>query len=155
MAIIQSAASADQWIIDPASKAGRVTLYDSAGNPLASGSAPSALAVTGTAAAGAGVTVTLPAVASQFHYLTLVEIRQYAAAALTGGATPVIVTSTNLPGSPAWTFQTALAIGTSEVQLYVPVTPLRSAVVNTNTTIVCPATPNVIWRVNVFYIAAI
>src|SRR6266516_2034229 len=31
---IVSGASTDQWTIDPTSKAGRVTLYDSAGNPI-------------------------------------------------------------------------------------------------------------------------
>jgi hypothetical protein len=36
MAIIKSGASTDQWTIDPTSKAGRVTLYDPAGNPIAS-----------------------------------------------------------------------------------------------------------------------
>ena len=34
MAIIQSGASADQWTIDPTSKAGRGTLYDASGNVL-------------------------------------------------------------------------------------------------------------------------
>lgn len=82
------------------------------------------------------------------------EIRQYAAAGLTGGATPVLVTSTNLPGSVVWTFKTVLAIGDSEAQIYTPTTPLKSSVVNTSTTIVAPATTNVIWRINVWYQAA-
>lgn len=195
MAVIQSGASADLWTIDPTSKAGRVTLYDSAGNEKGTSASPTTikiqsgattdvltvdptskaaratlydstgaelsglraatLAVTNTGASGAAVTLTIPAVASQFHYLTLIEIRQYAVAGLTGGATPVVVTSTNLPGSPAWTFKTVLPIGDTEAQIYVPTTPLRSSVVNTNTTIVCPATTNVIWRVNVHYIAAL
>jgi len=34
MAVIKSGASTDQWTIDPTSKAGRVTLYDSAGNEI-------------------------------------------------------------------------------------------------------------------------
>lgn len=34
MATIKSGAGTDQWTIDPVSKAGRVTLYDAAGNPL-------------------------------------------------------------------------------------------------------------------------
>ena len=35
MAVIKSGASTDQWTIDPVSKAGRVTIYDSAGNEFA------------------------------------------------------------------------------------------------------------------------
>jgi hypothetical protein len=34
VAVIKSGFSSDQWVIDPISKAGRVTLYDAAGNPL-------------------------------------------------------------------------------------------------------------------------
>jgi len=34
MSIIKSGASSDQWTIDPTSKAGRITLYDAAGNCL-------------------------------------------------------------------------------------------------------------------------
>lgn len=34
MAQIQSAADATNWVIDPSSQAGRVTLYDTAGNPI-------------------------------------------------------------------------------------------------------------------------
>jgi len=34
MAVIKSGASADNWTIDPTSKAGRVSLYDTAGNPI-------------------------------------------------------------------------------------------------------------------------
>jgi hypothetical protein len=34
MAVIKSGKGTDQWTIDPTSKAGRVTLYDTAGNPV-------------------------------------------------------------------------------------------------------------------------
>jgi hypothetical protein len=113
------------------------------------------LAVTAVGASGAAVTLTLPAVASQFHYITHIEILKYAVGALTGGATPVTVTTTNLPGTPAFTFETAGAIGTIVRTLYEPTKSLRSSTVNTATTIVCPATTNVIWRVNVWYLAAV
>ena len=113
-----------------------------------------ALGVTAVGASGAAVTLTLPAVAAQFHYITLIEIVKYAAAALTGAAAPVTVTTTNLPGSPAFTLTTAGAIGTSERDTYAPMKAIKSAVVNTATTIVCPATTGVIWRVNVWYVAA-
>lgn len=112
------------------------------------------LAVTATGAAAAAVTLTLPAVAAQFHYITMIEIIRYAAAAITGVAAPLLVTTTNLPGNPVLDFQTAGAIGTSERQLWNPSKALKSSTVNTATTIVCPATTGVIWRVNVWYLAA-
>lgn len=111
------------------------------------------LSVTGTSATGVALTVTLPAVASMSHHITYLDIQVYNTAARTGGATPVIVTSTNLPGANAWTFATAGAVGsTDRKEAYFP-NPYRSAVVGTATTIVCPATVGVIWRVNVVYYA--
>lgn len=110
--------------------------------------------VTGTAVAGTGVTVTLPAVASQFHYINTLEITAYTSAARIGAATPVLVTSTNIPGSPAWDFSSADAIGTVELKFFTFPAPVKSSTVNTNTTIVCPATTSVIWRINVSYYAA-
>jgi hypothetical protein len=116
---------------------------------------PAALAVTATGAAAAAVTLTLPAVASKFHYISLIEIVAYSTVARTGGVTPVLVTSTNLPGNPVWTFATAAAIGTTDTKLYVPADELKSSVINTATTIVCPATASVIWRINVWYFTAV
>lgn len=112
------------------------------------------LAVSATGASGAAVTLTLPAVAGQFHYVTMIEIVRYAAAALTGVATPLLVTTTDLSGTPVFDFQSAGAIGTSERQLWNPSKAIKSSAVNTATTIVCPATTGVIWRVNVWYVAA-
>jgi hypothetical protein len=116
----------------------------------------SILAVTATGAAAAAVTLTLPAVASQFHYITEIQIVKFATALLTAAATPVLVTTTNFPAATVFSFSAAAsAQGTNEVQQFQPSTPLRSAVVNTATTIVCPATTATIWRVNVWYWAAI
>lgn len=118
-------------------------------------SSPAAtLWVTGTAVSGTGVTVTLPAVASQFHYINTIEVTAYTAAARIGSATPVLVTSTNLSGSPVWDFSSADAIGTVELKFFTFPAPIKSSTVNTNTTIVCPATTSVIWRINVSYYAA-
>ena len=89
--------------------------------------------------------------AAKFHYITRIEITLYNSAARTGGATPVTVTTTNLPGSPAFTFPSAGAVGTVDRLIIEPSKPLKSSVVNTNTTIVCPATTGVIWRINVAY----
>lgn len=110
--------------------------------------------VGGTAAAGAALTVTLPAVVGKNHFITFLQIVAYAAAATTGVATPVVVTTTNMPGGDAYTFPTALAIGTVAEQKYEAGRPIKSAVANTATTIVCPATTGVIWRVNVDYYVA-
>lgn len=104
-----------------------------------------------TGASGAAVTVTLPASSGQFHYIAAIEITKFAVATLTASATPTVVTTTNLPGSLAWTFDTAGAIGTTVQRFNTYEQPLKSSVVNTATTIVCPATTSVIWRVNVHY----
>lgn len=109
------------------------------------------LGVTATGAAGAAVTLTIPAVASNFHYISSLEIVAYTSLARVGIAAPVLVTSTNLPGAPVWDFSTAAAIGTLERLNFNFSSPVHSSVVNTNTTIVCPATVSVVWRVNVFY----
>lgn len=111
----------------------------------------SLIAVTATGVSGAAVTCTLPAVASVFHYIQAIQITKYAVVALVGGATPTVVTTTNLPGNIAFTFATAQAIGTTIDEDLIGIDALRSSVVNTATTIVCPATANVIWRVNIFY----
>lgn len=130
---------------------GDVASVSSSTGAISVASVPSNLSVTATGAAAAAVTLTLPAVASQFHYIALIEIEAYTTAARTGGATPVLVTSTNLPASTVWTFATAAVVGSTDTKVYAPCAPIRSAAVNTATTIVCPATTGIIWRVNVFY----
>lgn len=114
---------------------------------------PSTLAVTNTGAAGAAVTLTLPAAGvGLFHYLTHILIERYATALLTAAATPLVVTTTNLPGTLAFSFPAdAAAQGVVSPKIVEPTTPLKSSTANTATTIVCPATPNVIWRVTAFY----
>ena len=114
------------------------------------------LCVTATGLAAAAVTLTVPAVAAQFHYIAFIQVVKFATAALTAAATPVLVTTTNLPGNPVLSFSAAAsAQGTDEVQTIQPATPIKSTAVNTATTIVCPATTATIWRVNVWYYAAV
>jgi hypothetical protein len=104
-------------------------------------------------ASGAAVTFTATAVAAKFHYITNTYIAKYAVAALTGSGTPYSVTSTNLNSWGA-TWSTAESIGKLE-DMDSDIDPTRkSAVINTNTTIVCPATTNVIWRLQVMYYSA-
>lgn len=113
---------------------------------------PNNLGVTAVGTAAQAVTLTMPAVAAQFHYVDSIEIVLYSTAARTGSATPITCTSTNLLGNPAWTWGTAAAIGTTDFrQLYNANRPIRSAAVNTATTIVCPAVTGGLWRMNVAY----
>ena len=106
------------------------------GKPL-----PSNLHVTVTAAVNTGATITLPApAAGLFHYITSIHLARVAAAAVVGGGAAQVITSTNLPGNPAWSRGDALAAGATAIDLdYTPTTPLKSLVAATATTIVMPA----------------
>lgn len=113
-------------------------------------------AVTATGAANAAVTATLPAAgAGLFHYITSIVIQRAGAAALVGTAA-LVITTTNLPGAPAWSVGNAVAAGGSLTDLnFMPATPLKSSVANTATTIVCPVPgAGVLWRVTVTYYTA-
>ena len=107
----------------------------------------------GTAAAGIGVTVSLPAVAGLRHYIDFIRVTRSATAALVAAATPVVVTTTNLPGLPALTFGAdAAGIGLDKYdELDFGGTGLAATTVGTATTVVCPAYAGVIWRANVGY----
>jgi hypothetical protein len=113
---------------------------------------PSNFHVTATAAANTAATATLPAVTGLFHYITHINIVRNATAALAGTAT-IIHTSTNLPGSPAWSVGNAMAAGgTQEDVNYTPTTPLKSIAAGTATTVVAAAGgAAVLGRVNVSY----
>ena len=108
--------------------------------------------VTATAASAAAATASLPAAgAGLFHYITAIDMQLYATGARTGAAAPVIVTSTNLPGSPAWNFPTAGAIGAIDRYDVLLLTPLKSSVANTISTIAAPIATAGLWRLNVGY----
>lgn len=114
---------------------------------------PTTLHVTVTAAAAAGATITLPSAgAGLFHYITNIHLTRNATAALAGTAT-LVITSTNLPGSPAWSVGNAMIAGGSQLDLnYTPETPLKSLLAATATTIVMPAPgAAVLWRGNCSY----
>lgn len=114
--------------------------------------APSTLGVNSTGAAAAAVTLTLAAPGvGLFQYVDSVEITLYNSAARTGGATPVTVTSTNLPGNPTWLFPSAGAIGTRETYSLIAEAPVKASAANTAVTIVCPAVTGGIWNVKAFY----
>lgn len=111
---------------------------------------------TATGASGAAVTLTLAAPAAGLrHYLTYLSINRFAAALLTAAAAPVVVTTTNLPGSLAFSFAADAAPQGSLDRWREDFTyPIAGVAQATATTIVCPATPNVIWRATAgFYVA--
>ena len=110
--------------------------------------------MTATGAVNTSVTATLPAAgAGLFHYIISIKVTNlYSVVGVANGAGN-IVTSTNLSGNPAWTTeQLASPAGTAvPVISETAVIPMKSAVANTATTIVCPAQLQTIWRVNVLY----
>jgi hypothetical protein len=111
------------------------------------------LAATITAATGVAATLSLPAVTGLRHYIGNIEIVRSATAALTASATPTVITTTNLPGSLAFTMGSDT--GGTGVDKILDANfsgqPLAALLAGTATTVVCPATPGVIWRVNAFY----
>jgi len=110
------------------------------------------LAVTATAAVAVGVTLTLPAAgAGLFHHITRLGITVNTAPVALGANASAVVTSTNLPGSPAWLMSILRNGGGQDREDMPRVSPLKSSVANTATTIVAPATANAIWRLNVEY----
>lgn len=116
-------------------------------------SRPTTLLVTATGAAAAAVTATLPAVTGLRHVIDFIRVTRSATAVLTASATPLIVTTTNLPGSPALTFgQDAAAQGVDkELVLDFGASGLAATALGTATTVVCPVATGSIWRVNVGY----
>jgi hypothetical protein len=109
------------------------------------------LAVTATAAANTGVTLTLPAVTGESHYITSIHISRTATAALAGSAT-LVITSTNI-GGLTWSVGNAMSAGGTQNDLVLtPTLPIQSDAPGTATTIVCPVPgAAVLWRVNVTY----
>lgn len=120
------------------------------------GSVTSTLGTT-VGASGAAVTLTLaaPGVGLR-HYLTYLRIFRFPAALLTAAATPVTITTTNIPGSLAFSCSAdAAAQGAGNIVIQEDwAFPIMTSAQNTATTIVCPATTNVIWRVTAGYFVA-
>jgi len=115
---------------------------------------PSVLHVTATGTSGAAVTATLPSATGLFHCITKIHLIQFVVAARTAAATPVLATTTNLPGTPVYSCDATVgAIGAIFQYDLAPMTgnPLRSLVAGTNTTFVGPATTSTIWRWNISY----
>lgn len=130
-----------------------VALRGSSGdNILYSKPIPTTISVTSTAPAGSSVGATLPAVVGLNHYITRIRISKYVAANLTPAANPIIVTTTNIQGTPSFDFKTLGSLGDSEVvDLDFTSNPLKSSVTGTTTTIVCPVATGVIWKVQAYW----
>lgn len=110
--------------------------------------------VTSVGAAGAAVTLTLPAPPGSIlrQYMTYLSINRFASAVLTPAAAPVTVTTTNLPGSLAFSFAAdAAAQGTIDRWREDFAFPIAASALNTVVTVVAPATPLVIWRITAGY----
>jgi hypothetical protein len=137
---------------------GNCTLFVSADqnrslNSVAADQDPATLAVTATGAIGAAVTLPVPAVPGLRHYIDSLQIVRTAQGALTAAAAPTLVTTTNIPGALAFSFgQDAAAIGVDKEQrLDCGPEGLACIALGTATTVVCPATPNASWRINLTY----
>lgn len=115
------------------------------------------LIVTAVGASSAAVTLTLPAPGAGLRqYVTYVRLARFATAALTAAATPVTVTTSNLPGTLAFSVEAdAAAQGTIARPLEQDFAyPIPASAQNTAVTIVCPTTTGVIWRVTAGYYIA-
>jgi hypothetical protein len=131
---------------------GAATCFMIADNAPLDDALVSPLAITATGVSGAAVTLTLPAVTGLRHLISSLTIIRFAAATLTAAATPVLVTSTNLPGSLVFPIDAdAAPIGTSFTWRDNWPLPLAASAQTAATTIVCPATPSVIWRASAAY----
>lgn len=116
---------------------------------------PSSLVVTALSSAATTVTATLPLVAGQFHYITGIQIVRTCTTAIAGTAA-LAVTTTNLPGSLAFTSGNACAVGSTNVDFSMSfASPLKSSVAGTATTLVAPSAGSAgFYRITVFYFSA-
>ena len=113
------------------------------------------IVTTVSVSAGAAATLTLPLAAGLKHYITYLRIAKFAAATLTAAAAPMTITTTNLPGSLAFSFPADAAPQGSLFPIQEDFAyPVAASSQGTNTTIVAPATTNVIWRMTAGYYLA-
>jgi hypothetical protein len=111
---------------------------------------------TNSAAAGTAVTLSIAAPGAGLrHYLTYIRIVRFASALLTAGSTPVLVTTTNIPGALVFSLPADAAAQGSVFPYQEDFSyPIATSAQATATTIVAPATPNVIWRITAGYYVA-
>jgi hypothetical protein len=114
------------------------------------------LHVTVTAAVTTAATLTLPAPGAGLRiYLSSFDLERIASLALTASGTPVLVTTTNLPGAPVFNVATdAAAIGVIDRQSKNYGRGLAASAQNTAVTFVAPIFTGVIWRMRATYYVA-
>lgn len=112
--------------------------------------------VTATGAAAAAVTLSLPSPGAGLrHHLTYIRIVRFASTLLTAGATPVLVTTTNIPGSLVFSFPADAAAQGSVFPYQEDFNyPIAASAQGAATTIVAPITTGVIWRITAGYYVA-
>lgn len=100
-----------------------------------------------------GATLTIPGVAGQFVYVQQVDVANCAGAAAVTAAAPTTITTTNLPGSLAWTVGSGVTAG--QCQAFPSIVypkGLKSLAAGTDVTIVLPTfATNQTIRLNVAY----
>lgn len=113
------------------------------------------LIATAQSAAGEALTLTLPKVASSFHYISALRFEAHYAGAVTA-QTALALTTANVPAS-AFFAQSLPAgnAGVSQEKSYLFPEPLRSLATNTSTTFTMPAIPNVVWYALATYRAGV
>lgn len=132
------------------------TKVHAAYNPWSVAVAPSVtISSTSAAAAGALVTITTAPNSGPFStglntYLSHIHIEYYATGTLTGGATPVVCTTTNLPGNPSFKFPTAEATGVELIEDMDFSNPIQTTSPG-NITISCPGTASTLWNIVATY----
>jgi hypothetical protein len=115
---------------------------------------PQVQTITAAISTAATLTIASPGVGLR-HYITSIKIQRFAGALLTAAATPVVITTTNLPGALAFSLPAdAAAQGTIYDHQYDINQPIASSAQNTATTIVAPLTTGVIWRITAGYYVA-
>jgi hypothetical protein len=114
---------------------------------------PSVLGLTVTAVISTAATLTIPAPgAGLFQIVDYIEVVHFAGAVGTAAATPVLVTTTNIPGNPILSCRAdAFLQGTREVHRIGGSVPFKATTANTAITVVMPLTTGVIWRANAVY----
>lgn len=113
------------------------------------------LCVYAEGADGAALTLTLPSVSSQYHFIDLVDLILYSTTDRVGGAAPILVTTTNLPGSPKFVFNSKGLLGESERMSWSASRYIRSSAVTTATTFVMPAVTGGRWFARANYQASV
>jgi hypothetical protein len=114
------------------------------------------LAAVNAGIAGAAVTLTIPAPSAGLRqYVGSIRIERHAAALLTAGASPILVTSTNLPSTPSFSIPVEAAEPGAVYEKIVDLNRALAATAQaTAVTVVAPATTGVIWRMTAYYYLA-